>query len=139
MSETGFYLFGVDLSHISPDKRIFWHKDYRKIGVSAAEQIDPKAEEGYNEFMDKDGNKATTAGDGDITVITYLTPGEYNPIVTAEANANDVSIMEEQINTERSSGEGPGDSNGVGGCDTGLSVISILVLAGFLQARKKNA
>ena len=139
VSTAGYYLFALDLSHIPSNQRIFWHPDYRRLSVAAAD-IEAKAEEGYYAFIDKDGNQTTQAGDGNITVATYLAGGKtYNPIVTAEATANDVEIMENTIspNNNAEKGSGPGDSSG--GCDAGFSVAGLLMLAGIMMLKKNNA
>lgn len=98
IDEPGYYTFSISVDNIPEGTNIFWYS--RNPGeVSTSSFTDNTLPEGNTLetdkyiFMKSDGTLTSAATGETIDVSAYLEAGEYAPIITAEATANDIALI----------------------------------------------
>ncbi len=127
ISVSAIYIFGIDVSNLTPGALIFWYPMLQDnaSGVSiAGANLKISDSDSDAVFYDDEGNEITTVPDNQhVNVAAYLEAGNtYAPIIaTADENSNLASEL--------------GGSSG--GCDAGLSSMGVLLLVTFFITKRK--
>ena len=93
VSADGVYVFRVPVDNITRSgTAIFWHAYKRGISASVSESV-PEI------FTDDSGNWVNViSGDEYINAAVYLTAGTYEPVISAAATSEDITLVRESIN-----------------------------------------
>ncbi len=125
VTKSAVYVFGITLGDLRAGAAIFLHM--MGENTSGAMVSSSAAETEAYTFLDDDGNEVTTLPvNKHVNIAAYMESGKtYAPLVTTEAASGGEDIH-----------AGPGSSSG--GCDSGFSVLGlVLAVLGLAVGRKR--